>query len=278
MLPLRHCKQAQWTSPCAWWRGCTTSCSSQWWWRWRGCCGANCRSSCWAGEDYWCILLYTESLSNIFVAQWVDIDTLANDISKLNFWHYLQSFLHKQLKLDPFSTSPSFHPPDKLYVYSSAITTFYTPSDICGTGGMRCEHMHTVTSWRNGPPWYDSIFVNTNESEPGMCGLSVAWARLFFSITVNWVKYHCALVHWYSLVNSPDECTGMWVVEPSILDDGLPQTAVMHLDTVVHPVHLLPIYGEEQAPRGVKYTGSLDTFSEFYINKYADHRAFEIAF
>ena len=99
-----------------------------------------------------------------------------------------------------------------------------------------------------------------------------------FSITVNWVKYHCALVHWYSLGNSPDECTGMWVVEPDILDDGLPWTAVTHLDTVVCLAHLLPIYGEEQAPRGVKYTGSLDTFSEFYINKYADHHAFEIAF
>ena len=70
----------------------------------------------------------------------------------------------------------------------------------------------------------------------------------------------------------------MWVVEPDILDDGLPLTAVTHLDTVVHLAHLLPIYGEEWAPKGVKYTGSLDTFSEFYINKYADHHAFEIAF
>ena len=70
----------------------------------------------------------------------------------------------------------------------------------------------------------------------------------------------------------------MWVVEPDILDDGLPQTAVTYLDTVVCLAHLLPTYGEEQAPRGVKYTGSLDTFSEFYVNKYADHHAFEIAF
>ena len=70
----------------------------------------------------------------------------------------------------------------------------------------------------------------------------------------------------------------MWVVKPDILDDGLPWTAVTHLDTVVCLAHLLPIYGEEQAPRGVKYTGSLDTFSKFYINKYIDHHAFEIAF
>lgn len=95
---------------------------------------------------------------------------------------------------------------------------------------------------------------------------------------MNWVKYHCALVHWYSLGNSPDKCTGMWVVKPDILDDGLPWTAVTHLDTVVCLAHLLPIYGEERASRGVKYTGSLDTFSKFYINKYIDHHAFEIAF
>ena len=47
---------------------------------------------------------------------------------------------------------------------------------------------------------------------------------------------------------------------------------------VVHLAHLLPIYGDEPAPRGVKYTDSLDIFSEYYINKFADHNAFEIAF
>ena len=104
----------------------------------------------------------------------------------------------------------------------SPVATATAPSDICGTGRMHHECMHAVTSWRNGPPQYDSIFVNTNESELGMHGLNVAQARLFFSITVNHIMYHCALVHWYSLGNSPDECTGMWVVEPNILDNGLP--------------------------------------------------------
>ena len=75
-----------------------------------------------------------------------------------------------------------------------------------------------------------------------------------------------------------DENMGMWVIEPDILDDGRPQAAVIHLDTIVCLVHLLPIYGEEQAPRGVKYTDSLDTFSECYVNKFADHHTFEITF
>ena len=98
---------------------------------------------------------------------------------------------------------------------------------------------------------------------------------------MNHVKYSCALVHWYSLIgDSPDECTGMWVVEPNIniLDDGAPRTAVIHSDSIVQLAHLLPIYGEEQAPRRMKYTDSLDSFSEFYINKFAYHHSFEMAF
>ena len=80
------------------------------------------------------------------------------------------------------------------------------------------------------------------------------------------------------LGGSVDENMDMWVSEPNILDDGRHQAAVFHLDTIVHLVHLLPIYGEEWAPRGMKYTDSLDTFSEFYVNKFADYHTFEIAF
>jgi hypothetical protein len=144
---------------------------------------------------------------------------------------------------------------------------------------MRRERIHAVTSWRHGKPRFDCVFVNVDELKPGMLGLSVARPRLFFSVMVNRIKHSCALVHWYSrLGDSVDENTGMWVVEPDILDDGRPRTAVIHLDAIVRLAHLLPIYGEERAPRGVKYTDSLDTFSEFYVNKFADHHAFEIAF
>ena len=141
------------------------------------------------------------------------------------------------------------------------------------------EHIHAVTSWRCGKPQHDCVFINTDELEPGMCGLSVARVRLFFSITVKRVKYSCALVHWYSLVgDSPNENTGMWVIECDILDNGKPQTSVIHLDSILRLAHLLPIYGDEQAPRGLKYTDSLDIFEEFYVSKFADNHAFEISF
>ena len=141
------------------------------------------------------------------------------------------------------------------------------------------EHIHAVTSWRCGKPQHDCVFINTDELEPGMCGLSVARVRLFFSVTVKRVKYSCALVHWYSLVgDSPNENTGMWVIECDILDNGKPQTSVIHLDSILRLAHLLPIYGDEQAPRGLKYTDSLDIFEEFYVSKFADNHAFEISF
>ena len=108
---------------------------------------------------------------------------------------------------------------------------------------------------------------------------AVAHTKLFFSVTMNHIKYPCALIHWYSLVgDSPDKNMGMWVVKPDILDNGRPWTAVIHLDTIVCLAHLLPIYRERRAPRGMKYTDSLDTFSEFYVSKFADHHTFKIAF
>ena len=68
-----------------------------------------------------------------------------------------------------------------------------------------------------------------------MCRMNVACTRLFFTVTMNHVKYPCMLVHWFSQVKDfLDENTGMWVVEPNILDNRQPQTAVIHLDSIVH--------------------------------------------
>ena len=204
---------------------------------------------------------------------------MADDIGEPEFRFHLERFLQEQLESGPDAdSSPFFYIPDKIYVYSSALATFYAPSDLCGTGGMRRERIHAVTSWRGYKPQYDCILVNTDEHTPGMLGLNVARAKLFFSVTVNRKKYPCALVHWYSLVgDSFNENTGMWVVEPDIVD-GKPRTAVIHLDTILCLAHLLPIYLDKPAPRDVEYTDSLDAFSKFYVSKFADHHAFEITF
>ena len=156
-------------------------------------------------SDHWCIP----------VAHQVDPDTLANDIGELEFCFHLEHFLQEQLESGPdANSSPFFYIPDKICIYSSALTTFYVPSDLCGTGGMHHEHIHAVTSWRGYKPQCDSIFVNTDECMLGMLGLYVAQVKLFFSVTMNCKKYPCALRHWYSLVgDSSNKNTGLWVIE-----------------------------------------------------------------
>ncbi|KAH9988482.1 hypothetical protein BJV77DRAFT_1061409 [Russula vinacea] len=121
----------------------------------------------------------------------------------------------------------------KITVYPSAVATFHAPSDISGVGGMRCECIRAVESWRKGPGHYDTVFVNVDPS-------------------------------------AEDDKMGMWIVKP--VADGLgsePCATVLHLDTIVQGAHLLPVFG-------CRHT--LDRFTSFYVNKYADHHSFEIAF
>lgn len=66
----------------------------------------------------------------------------------------------------------------------------------------------------------------------------------------------------------------MWVVEP----DSETPISIIHLDAVVRASHLLPIFGNELVPRTLAFTDTLNTFTRFYVNKYIDHHAFEIAF
>ena len=77
-----------------------------------------------------------------------------------------------------------------------------------------------------------------------------------------------------------DVGTRMRFVEPEIFNDGSCNLSIIHLDSAVHLTHLLPIHCYKPAPSRclLNYTQSLDTFSAFYVNKYADHHAFEILF
>jgi hypothetical protein len=102
--------------------------------------------------------------------------------------------------------------------------------------------------------------------------------RHFFSFSFEGTLYPCALVHWYVRKDtSPDETTGMWIVEPEKGDDGEILATIIHLDTIVRAAHLLPIFGSERVSRALSFTDTLDKFTSFYVNKYVDHHAFEIA-
>src|SRR5882724_10316523 len=156
---------------------------------------------------------------------------------------------------------------------------FFFPSYISGIGGMHCEHICAVYSWRKGPPQHDCIFVETDLNSPGILGLDIAHVQLLFSFTHNNVKYFCALVHWFSCMSeSVDSSTGMWVVEHEVTNDGRPIASVIHLDTIFRAAHLLPVFKEGFVSKYLSCTDTLDKFQMFYVNKFVDHHAFEIAF
>ena len=164
-------------------------------------------------------------------------------------------------------------------MYTSAVVTFYAPSDISGVGGMCYERIHAVDTWRNGPGRYDYVFVSTDSAAEGMHGFDIARVKLLFSFKHKGTIYPCALVHWYSHASdSPDEDTGMWVVELDYGEDGAHFAAVIHLNTIFCAAHLIPVYGHEFVPTHLSFTQTLDAFCAFYINKYIDHHAFEITF
>lgn len=208
---------------------------------------------------------------------------LAEELAQPNFKLLICQFLHDQL--DPTASIGSTSAPslpffkEWITVFPSSLATFFAPSDICGTGGMRRERIRAVPSWYKGPGRYDTVFVETDASAEGMLALDVARVCLFFSFTFRGNVYPCALVQWFRHVEeAPNEATGMWVVEPEVDEDGQHITAVLHLDTIVRASHLIAVYGKTRIPRGLLPAHSLDIFCKFYVNKYVDHHAFEIAF
>ena len=215
-------------------------------------------------------------------------EDIATRFEQPGFTNLLQKFIYNQehLKSDSDTSLVDLrHLPEfcgEITVYTSAIATFYAPSDISGVGGMRRERIHAVETWWKGPGRYDTVFVSTDPSKEGMLGLEVARVRLFFFFNHNRVDYPCALVDWYTRVgDSPNEKTGMWIVEPTAdtLDDfSESRTTILHLDTIVRAAHLIPVFGHRFVSRTLSVTDTLNEFTRFYVNKYADHHSFETAF
>ena len=116
------------------------------------------------------------------------------------------------------------------------------------------------------------------QNEDGMCGLDVAWVKQFFSFKSQGHLYPCCIVQWYSnCYDEPDEDTGMWIVEPDAYD-GKPTTDMIHVDTIVHSAHLIAVYGKNPLSKNIPLCYALDLFNSYYVNKYIDHHAFELAF
>ena len=103
----------------------------------------------------------------------------------------------------------------KVSVFHSAVTTFFSPSDPCGTWGMQHERIRSTPSWRGREPHCDCAFIVEDDTKPGMLGMAVIQVQLLFSFLYEDVHYPCALVEWFTRVGC-NQVTGLWVVHPDI--------------------------------------------------------------
>lgn len=195
--------------------------------------------------------------------------------------HLMWSFIHTQLHSDDNQLCDlcSFYL-GKIYVFNSMSATFYTPSDLCGTDGMQQEFICAYPNWWNDGPRYDCVFVVTDPDTEGLRGLDVAWVLVFFSFKFQGEQFSCTIIWWFDRVgNAPNDDTGMWIIKPSSNASRQPKIAVIHIDSIFHAAHLIPVYGTLPIPsQGIPPNKSYDHFHLFYINKYADHHAFTTAF
>ncbi|KAF9530756.1 hypothetical protein CPB83DRAFT_920826 [Crepidotus variabilis] len=239
-----------------------------------------------------------ESLSEISLARThvrnlpQNVYDLARHVQQQDLPVLLRRFLYQQLHPDsniPATQIPNNQLPlpsthHRIHVYNSARAVFYAPSDLSGLGGLRHERIRSTKSWYGGPARRDCVFIGNSDSPdaPGMRGLLVARVLLFFSFTDKemGLKLPCALIHWYSLVGDvPCEETGMWMVQSDYRGQK-PLLEVIHLDTILRGAHIIGAAGSDLLPdkRSLTFHMSLDAFKTFYVNKYIDHQAHEIAF
>lgn len=175
----------------------------------------------------------------------------------------------------PADALPRDHP---VSVHHSVAATFFAPSDPCGVGGMHREFVRATPSWWGGPPRYDCVLIATGDPHGcGINGFEIARVRLLFSFKHNGILYPCALVHWFARrTDQPDETTGLWVVSPQYFTDGRPFMEVIHVDTFHRAAHLIAVYDDDELiAEELTFDEALDSFAEFYVNKYADGHMFE---
>ncbi|KAF8835886.1 hypothetical protein BDN67DRAFT_883844, partial [Paxillus ammoniavirescens] len=119
-------------------------------------------------------------------------------------------------------------------------------------------------------------FVTTNPELEGMLGLDIVRILAFFSFTQHGKYYPCAVVCWFIRLEQPDPNTAMSIVHPGLDADNQPDMSIIHLDTIYRVAHLIPVYGTQPVPPEIQPHHLYDIFQAFYINKFADHHAFEI--
>lgn len=201
---------------------------------------------------------------------------MAMDLPNLNLPELVSEFIYQQAQPPP-QNYPNII--ELAHSFKSAVATFYAPSDHSGYGGMHRQRIHATSSWKKNMPRYDCVFAEKDSSLPGFQGLYVAQVLSLFSFKYLNHQYGCALVRWFNPIgNQPCPHTGMWMVEPEDDDEGTPLVTVISLESILRPAHLIPIYGNDSISPTINHSNSLSSFSSYYVNKFSDYHAYQLAF
>ncbi|KAH9978390.1 hypothetical protein BJV74DRAFT_780712 [Russula compacta] len=140
------------------------------------------------------------------------------------------------------------------------------------------EIIHSTPLWRNEGPQYDCVFMSVGPLMGPMNGLEIACVLALFSFHDKGTYYPCAAVYWFDQVgDKPDEDTGMWLVHLQFNQCHQHAISIIHIVMIYWAAHLIPAYGKHFVPTHLQPLHSYDSFCLFYVNRFADHHAFEIA-
>jgi hypothetical protein len=207
-----------------------------------------------------------------------NVDELGEHIGHPHLRQLLEQFIYEQQNQNVVigENIPPVEPlTGKVYLYPSAVATYYAPSDLSGIGGMHREIIRASSSWHGGHPRYDCVVVEHDAAQEGFKGLYVARIFCFLSVKHHETVLPCALVQWFSQVDTkPCQDTGMWIVKP----DSNHPTSVIHLDCILRGVHLIGVVGNDFLPTWFTCHDSLEAFQSFFVNKFSDNHAHEILF
>lgn len=165
----------------------------------------------------------------------------------------------------------------KIFVYLSALVVFWAPSDLSGTHSMWSECICSIDKWWGGLACCNCIFIKHNAECAGFWGLCVAQVEAFLKIIHECKSHPSALVSWFSTIgNMPCWDSGLWMVKRD-LDRGKKVMSIIHLDSILHGVHLISFPGNSFVTNDMCSMDSLNTFKIFFVNKYIDYHTHEIA-
>ncbi|KAF8468517.1 hypothetical protein DFH94DRAFT_638438 [Russula ochroleuca] len=175
--------------------------------------------------------------------------------------HLWQLKIALDLKVESGSTTP-------------LLPLFYTPSNLCGPGGMKCQLIRSSPSF-HGHPRHDTAFVVLDDFQPGMKGMEIGHVLLFFSFQYRQKHFSCALINWFVHDDEHDPDTGMWVIQLERDQKGIPTLQVIEIETITRGAHLLPVYGLSRVPDDFSHHNALDSFRSFFVNHFVDHHTHE---